>query len=197
MWLQPPKIPTWLIAEVEEYFRVPLNMNPATILDIGANIGAFALRAHHEWPGAQVVCYEPMPANIDLLSENTESDWCVVEPSAVRAVAGIQNIYLGDMFVTGGFVKGQRQTNQVIPVNCVAANSLASAELVKIDTEGCELEIIESLDLSKTRVLMLEHHSSADAYAIHDFLRSRFELIAGELDSPIGSEIYFSRSNRC
>src|ERR1700733_13087005 len=53
--IAPDAIPQWLRDEVEEYF-VPLPFEPKSILDIGANIGAFTQRAHKEWPQAHIIC---------------------------------------------------------------------------------------------------------------------------------------------
>lgn len=63
-------IPDWLSQEVNDYFAVPIRSIPKTVLDIGANIGAFALRSHYEWPAAKVICFEPMPFNIVFCCEN-------------------------------------------------------------------------------------------------------------------------------
>ena len=48
---QQQAIPDWLHKEVEQYF-IPLPFEPTSIVDIGANIGAFAQRAHQQWPAA-------------------------------------------------------------------------------------------------------------------------------------------------
>ncbi|WGE30901.1 hypothetical protein PHA77_18075 (plasmid) [Edwardsiella tarda] len=66
-------IPEWLRCEVNEYFSTPITLQPTTILDIGANIGAFALRAHQEWPDAYIACYEPMPNNVQLLRQHVDT----------------------------------------------------------------------------------------------------------------------------
>jgi FkbM family methyltransferase len=171
------QIPDWLHQEVNDYFVKPLNVNPTTVLDIGANIGAFALRAHREWPVARVLCYEPMPFNIDALLRNVSADWCQVEPCAVRAQAGDADIYIGDMFVTGGFNRWGRQTEKTIRVPCVAANAIPSCDLVKIDTEGCEVEILSGLDLSRTQAILLEYHSRADAKTIMRMLTPQFWVL--------------------
>lgn len=187
-------IPEWLRREVEDYFVVSLDHQPASILDIGANIGAFAVRAHHEWPQAKITCYEPMPFNLELLHKNVDSEWCSVEPYAVREMAGVDDIYVDDMFVTGGFKKSCRQTDNKITVNCIAAAMLPSFELVKIDTEGCEVEILKHLDLKKTKVLMLEHHSKNDAHEIKALLADGFELMHDESDQDVGTEIFMKRA---
>lgn len=188
-------IPEWLRTEVEDYFAVPIAYKPKTILDIGANIGAFAVRAHHEWPDARITCYEPMPFNLEKLRQNVDDSWSQVEAVAVRANAGESDIYIGDMFVTGGFKKGDRQTGESITVHCVAASSLPSAELVKIDTEGCELEILRNLDLSQTQVLMLEHHSLSDVAGIKALLKDNFRLILDESERDVGTEVFVRKAS--
>lgn len=185
------QIPDWLHKEVDEYFVQPLNFVPDTILDIGANVGAFALRAHQQWPAAKVICYEPMPFNLEQLRLQVSEQWCQVVPCAVRASAGEDNIFIGDMFVTGGFVKGTRQTNQTIRVNCVAASELPSAALVKIDTEGSEVEILRHLNLTNTRGVMLEHHSLADAQRIKTLLsEAGLRIVHDESAREIGTMIF-------
>jgi FkbM family methyltransferase len=184
-------IPDWLNQEVNDYFVVPIEVTPKTVLDIGANIGAFAVRAHHQWPAAKVMCYEPMPFNVERLLQNTSSDWCLVEPFAVQAISGEKEIYVGDMFVTGGFTKGVRQTDKTIRVQCIAASSLSSCDLLKIDTEGSEVEILQNLDLKNTQVVMLEHHSLEDAATIKKMLLKEFRLVHDETDREVGTEIFF------
>lgn len=187
-------IPEWLSKEVEDYFSIPINIQPKTVLDIGANIGAFALRAHQEWPKAKIICYEPIPTNVEILKKNVDSKWCQVESYGVRELAGTQDIYIGDMFVTGGFQKGDRQTKSKIPVQCIAAANLPSADLVKIDTEGCELEILRNLDLTKTQAILLEHHSLSDAATIKSLLEKDFEIIHDQSNRDVGTEIFIRKS---
>ncbi len=57
-----------LLTEVDEYFSAGASLPPgAVVLDVGANIGAFALRAAQRCPvGLQVHCFEPSP---DLFCE--------------------------------------------------------------------------------------------------------------------------------
>jgi FkbM family methyltransferase len=187
-------VPEWLGKEVEDYFAIPLNVKPKTILDIGANIGAFALRARQEWPKARIVCYEPIASNVEKLRANVDAKWCQVEPYGVRANSGKDQIFVGDMFVTGSFIKGARQTSEAVEVDCVAAADLPSYDLVKIDTEGCELEILQNLNLRKTQVVMLEHHSLSDAQVIKKLLSERFDIIHDQTDREVGTEIFIRKS---
>jgi FkbM family methyltransferase len=55
-----------------EYYRLPLPFGPATILDLGANIGLTAVYFGRLFPGAQLACVEPVPSNVLLLKRNLE-----------------------------------------------------------------------------------------------------------------------------
>ena len=138
---------------------------PASIVDIGA----FAQRAHQQWPAAQIYCYEPMPFNLIQLRRNAPIGTTVVS-AAVRAQSGLDEIFIGDNFVTGGFSQLGRQTKQKILVECIAATELPAADLLKIDTEGSEVEILQALSFETTRAVFLEYHSLADARTIRELL---------------------------
>ncbi len=103
-------IPDWLRKEVEQYF-IPFPFEPNSIVDIGANIGAFAQRAHQQWPAAHIYCYEPMPFNLIQLRRNVPNGTTVVS-AAVRAQSGLDEIFISDNFVTGGFSQLGRQTQK-------------------------------------------------------------------------------------
>lgn len=192
----PVTLPAWLLAEVEEYFVVSLAVRPRTVLDIGANMGAFALRAHAEWPEARIICYEPMAGSVEVLRNIVDSGWAEVVPRAVRRCSGPDQMYIGDHWVTCSFQRGARQLDQRITVDCIAASELPAAEVVKIDTEGCELEILRGLDLSRTEVLLLEHHSAADAQAIKDLLAERFEVSFEQSGREVGTMVLQRRRDR-
>ena len=183
--IEPQAIPHWLYDEVDEYF-IDLPFAPASILDIGANIGAFAQRAHAKWPQAHITCCEPMPFNVSHLRRNVPAGVKIIS-AAVREHSGIDEIFVGDNFVTGSFVQFGRQTQQKILVECIAAKELPACELVKVDTEGCEVEILKNLPLQKTRAIFLEHHSRADAETIKAMLATEFKLVGGDSGDEIGS----------
>jgi len=183
--IEPQAIPQWLYDEVDEYF-IDLPFEPASILDIGANIGAFAQRAHEKWPQARIICCEPMPSNVCHLRRNAPAGTQIIS-AAVREHSGVDEIFIGDTFVTGSFVQLGRQTQQKILVECIAAKELPACELVKIDTEGCEVEILRNLPLHQTRAIFVEHHSRADAETIKNMLAATFRLSGGDSGDAMGS----------
>jgi len=187
----PQAIPQWLLNEVEEYF-IPLPFAPKTILDIGANIGAFTQQAYNKWPHAHVICCEPMPFNVVHLRRNVHPGATIIS-AAVRAHSGVDGIFIGDNFVTGGFIQFGRQTQQRILVECIAAKELPSCELVKIDTEGCEVEILKNLSLQNTLAIFLEYHSRADAEIIKAMLTEEFQFIGNDSGEAIGTFTFLKK----
>ncbi len=165
------QIPDWMLKEVMEY-DLDMVPPPATILDIGANIGAFSLHYSAKWPAAEIHAYEPVKSNLADLHVNTSGNPRIhIHGHAVRLTWGKADIFLGDRGVTCGFFQRGRQTTRTELVECVAADTLPSADLVKIDTEGCETEILYGLPLGKTRAVVVEYHSQRD--------REEIELLMG------------------
>lgn len=186
-------IPEWLHKEVSEYFKqIPREYNACKVLDIGANIGAFTVAAQERWPNADVICYEPMPMNVCQLRKNVGPGTVIVS-AAVRKNCGVDFIYAGDSFVTSGFKQLGRQTDQRIMVECIGADELPACEVIKIDTEGCEVEILTNLDLSCAHYIMIEHHTVEDRQTIIDFLASEFDLIYDESGVAVGTLVFQHR----
>jgi hypothetical protein len=78
-------------------------------------------------------------------------------------------------------------------VECVAARELPPSDLVKVDTEGCELEIVRNLNLERTRAIFLEHHSRADADAIKAMLTPAFDLVGVDEGQALGTFSFVRR----
>src|SRR6478609_2963813 len=137
-------IPDWLHAEVAQY-DLNLIAPPETVLDIGANVGAFTVRAASLWPKARIFAYEPLPSNAAQFRVHCTAARITFQEVAVCSFTGESGLRLGDMSETASFHDLGRQKAETVMVKCVAANTLPECEFVKIDTEGCELEILQGL----------------------------------------------------
>lgn len=171
-------IPDWLKNEVAEY-DLDLAEPPQTILDIGANVGAYTLRCAELYPSAKVYAYEPSKENANEFRTNCGNLKNVTfNQSGVRGFNGQDVLFTGDSAVSHGFHHIGRTVDRGNYVDCVSSADLPSAELVKIDTEGCELEILRKLNTDSTKALVCEWHREDDKPAIIEICQSRgFSLV--------------------
>ena len=141
-------------ASYERFMLSCVHDTPATIFDIGANIGYYAVQfARVACPPATVHAFEPVSAQAALLRENVGLNRLhnvVINQAAVSDRAGAQRIY-----VAAGSNTGQSSLARVSPhseqVDTVtvdeycASRSIARIDLVKIDVEGHELQVLKGM----------------------------------------------------
>ncbi len=172
---------------------------PPVVLDIGANLGAFALWSAARWPGAQIHCYEPHPANFRLLEVATADVGGIVRgnfglgrPEWSALHEGKNNCGECSFFDLG------EQTARTVPVSVQPAQVTPEADLIKIDTEGAELEILTQLAaagrLARPRAVMLEYHRDSDRPLLRQLLENHgFTLHAEKVRCRDRGEFKFIR----
>ena len=133
-------------------------------LDIGANIGAFCVRAS-EYVNL-IVAAEPEPNNVDALNTNIGLNECkniVVEELAVvgddrsSVHLALSNSYSSTHRV--GKVRGR----ETIEVPAMGINELVDQydiNKIKCDCEGSELEIFQAIDWNPIDEVIFEYHFS-------------------------------------
>jgi len=187
MSLAVPEAMHWAIKDVlEGEYECGFDGVGLDILDIGANVGSFALWASARWPGSTVTSYEPHPGTYELLKRNTDRRRDIVTVNAALFPGGQKTAtflsrfagdgesglasYAGDTFVAGAMVE-QYEVAVVDPA------SLPSADIVKIDIEGGEGDVLDHLDLSKTSLVLLEYQNRKNRLQLEARLKADFELI--------------------
>ena len=132
-------------------------------LDLGANIGAFALYCQSK--GATAECYEPMPDCFALLRKNAPLSKCY--PTAISNLQVPEvtfwtsrrphNRYRGTLIPRG---KGYPQ----VTVKNTHASALTGHKFdgIKMDIEGSEFGLIDEWLLPRANKLVLEYHLSRD-----------------------------------
>jgi FkbM family methyltransferase len=161
--------------------------NPPRILDVGACVGDFGVWAAHRWPGADIRLYEPNPRALAFLRENAarvdELRHRVV-PVAVRSQAGKATLHFGRCNLGEATFHGtpEHQAGSV-EVDCIPAGSLPDCDVLKLDTEGCEVEILEGYlylredQFSRLpRAILLEFHSEDDRQRIDHMLTHPWKI---------------------
>lgn len=150
-------------------YDVPIDFGRSPhVLDVGANVGAFSIWACHRWPGATVSAYEPNPKADHDLRRNLTANGGGVQAHlcAVRAEAGRAKLYSGRHNLgEASLSRGGDQTDEYVDVDCIAAASLDDCDVLKIDTEGCELEILTHYT-GRPSLVLLEFHSRDDRVRI-------------------------------
>ena len=141
------------------------------VLDIGANIGVFALFLQSRARGIRVHCFEPASRTRALLEENVTSNqlssYVTIHPSAVSDHAGKVGLKQSPISGHRSLFGSQFVEDEVEYVGCItldqaiAYSGADSIDLLKIDTEGAEIEIIEGLDPKswvKIKRVVVEYH---------------------------------------
>lgn len=121
------------------------------IVDIGANIGAFSLMAHSIFPEANILAIEADPENYEYLTANCGE----IENISLLQTAALYNnrkVYSHRNHTNSGgyFVHEIPDTESVsVPSdsinNILRQKEIPRIDILKVDTEGCEVEIFRCL----------------------------------------------------
>lgn len=134
---------TWVFHEVfvqRVYDLPPSHPRPARIADLGGNVGMFALHCAIRWPGAQLVAFEPDPANAEryrsIMHRNRIGGELVqacaaARPGTVRFALGEESL----AHITDDGSGSEIPAVDVFPY-------LESADVIKMDIEGGEWELL-------------------------------------------------------
>lgn len=156
---------------------------PPSVLDLGGNCGAFAVWSRARWQGASVIAYEPNPSAAIIFAINTEGMDVELHQKAVRGEAGTAFLHFGaNNLGEASLHKGDEQVEDGVIVDCVAARDLPDCDVLKIDTEGCEVEILRGYFTGRrpdTKAVLFEFHSADDRVEIDALLCGVFEGGAG------------------
>ncbi|MEP9349368.1 FkbM family methyltransferase [Xanthobacter sp. KR7-225] len=171
-------VPREVMHEFKEVFfdeaylaGMPLGVKEgATVVDIGANIGAFSVFAATRFKGCRVIAFEPDPVNFAVLARNAEGVPARAITPVERAIAGSAGtlvFHRGDaegVSTSGSLV---RSTGEKITVEAVtleeafAAQGIATCDLMKMDCEGAEFDILYGASdavLARIRQMVVEIH---------------------------------------
>ncbi len=199
------------IFEKHEY-AVPaqyLPSSPLTIVDIGANVGLFALYMKRIRTDCDIYCFEPAPHILRLLEKNLRGHQRVKTFAyALSDHDGEAELYLNPFNSGENSLKSEgKQIGESIQVDVRDAATvfqhigLTYIDILKIDTEGSEVDILQSLHqyLPYVGIVMAEYHSEADRRAIDTMLPNHMLFDARPCDINLGlvkyinSRLVFSR----
>lgn len=170
----------------QEYptLRLP-GWEPETIIDVGANVGATALFFSLAYPQARIRCWEPSPSTAEYLKANTA--WLPnVEVETIGLFDSEEELrlYMGTVQCAQASVARSVETREdvyetirLVPARR-AIGTIEGPAILKIDTEGCEVQVLRNLgdSIDAFDVVYLEYHSERDRRALDALLGERFSL---------------------
>lgn len=165
-----------MILSRKSVYALPNVVSPKIIFDVGANIGIAAAYFAIVYPDAQIVCFEPLPDNVELLRHNTSfaHDRIRVIPKGLSDRSGslIYQMSADTRSFGGGTfcgIGGDPDRALSLPV-CTVPEALAELKLshvdaVKIDAEGSEWAVLRSIPKdvrARTQAFVGELHGLHD-----------------------------------
>jgi len=178
----------------------------STVLDIGANIGLFAVLQAQR--GAQVYACEPNPdcfrRLVRTLERNGLTHRVTVRCCAVGAVAGTGSLSVSDQITVGGRVITDVIAGCTIPIlpldQIVDEARLGTIDLLKIDVEGYEVEVLRGAQRSLTQVerLIVEYHGRDMLEQTLPIIERQGFVVAHRVDtnSDLCYGVVFARNGR-
>ncbi|MDP8967950.1 MAG: FkbM family methyltransferase, partial [Actinomycetota bacterium] len=137
---------------------------PLSVVDVGANIGLFALFIAERLRAGMIVGFEPDPSNITILeramtASHEKASWQLV-PACAGTRAGSVRFRTG-LFACSRIAEADADDEETTVTPVVDAFPyLQDADLVKIDVEGGEWALLADPRLGGTaiRAIALEYH---------------------------------------
>jgi FkbM family methyltransferase len=183
------------------YPRIDAVTEVETVLDIGANTGAAAVYMSIVYPTATVYAFEPAREPYGLLERNTRDRPNIVPFnfglfSADREVPLYRGA-LDSVTASVGNSTMNRNDYDVVALRAVsdwlAQHSIDRIDILKIDTEGCELPILREMRhlIGSIQVLHVEFHSEADRKALDALLGDTHLLMHGTIHHAHRGELTY------
>ena len=176
----------WILKEYKiEGFEIIEN---DVIIDVGGHIGLFALYASLKCPNGKIISIEPHPQNFLLLKENMAN-------SKLKEIVFINKAITNsnreiDLFIDSlddsahsiyGNGKNSMKIKSTTLENIMTENQISKCNMLKMDCEGAEFEIIESLSddqLFKIEKLCFEYHLKGNSISSLEILKNRLEKMS-------------------
>jgi FkbM family methyltransferase len=185
----------------KSYPRLPLAGQVRTIVDVGANVGAATVYFALQFPGAGIYAYEPSPECFVLLTANTH-DLPQVRCFNVGLFDrdGQAMLYRGrDDAVASSIGHSREQSAEGQPIELLSADKaltsvgLQAIDILKLDTEGCEVAILRSLAprFGQIGIVYVEFHSERDRLEIDRLLTPTHALYQGAITRPYRGELCY------
>jgi FkbM family methyltransferase len=179
----------WIFLEIfvfDIYRRVQQDISRSrVIIDVGANVGFFAIHAGSLNAGVEIHAFEPFPGNLEQMKRNLGlNPGCHVHlhPQAVSDRSGAVTLFFTPGDDSGCALDQTRMSQgktQTCSVEALGVNELLPAcgvdqcDLLKMDCEGSELSILRAAapqTLAKIDRIIMEYHADDEVESLRGIL---------------------------
>jgi FkbM family methyltransferase len=174
------------------------------VMDVGAYVGDSSLYFSLQYPDAQIYAFEPAAEPYRLLEKNTRGRSNVHRYNyGLSASDGNQQLYRGVADpAASSVIKRRESTEQSESVRLRSVHKwldeheLHAIDVLKIDTEGCEVPILRGMRefLPSVKIAYLEFHSEDDRKEIDRLLGDTHDLVVGKMVHHLGTVTYAAKN---
>lgn len=181
------------------------------VVDVGSNVGLYTIKqANRVGVSGKIWSFEPNPLSFERLMMNLEENGIKNAKIFKKAVSsttgnlkfsvdfGITTegklLHLGEPVISGN--------NSVIEVECITLdnfvieNNIKRIDILKIDTEGEELEVLKGASgnaLSIIKKIVMEYHGKEIRQAVSSFLKEKkFNILSEDEKNRV---LYFEKES--
>jgi FkbM family methyltransferase len=179
---------------IKEVYRIDLQKEDPQIIDCGSNMGLPILYYKLIYPAASILAFEPDPQIFSLLQRNVDKNFKGVQCLQVALCnsIGTRNFYIYKdnlNSLNSSLYKSNRFEFATIKVNTEKLSSYISSlvDIIKIDTEGAEVEILEDLvesgKIKYAKSIIIEHHKESSVLRdilVERMIRANFKVSINE-----------------
>lgn len=176
------------------------------VFDVGANVGVFTREQVR--CGAEVYAFEPNPDCYRRLSRmvkaNDLADRVRTFDCALGREAGTAGLHVPNGWTTSGSIKQLSDSNGGMPIvdvttldSIVSALEVTHVDLLKIDTEGAEIDVLLGAEeaLKIVRRIVVEYHSPSLRQEVLQLLQVRgfTNVLWFETNSGAGAGVLYAQ----
>ena len=152
---------------------------PPFILDIGANMGAYTVWAKNRFPNCHISAFEPCKLSYNILVKNVNAlslERLHLYNLAVSSDGDNNLLYYsasnpGANSLHKQLVGNSTGSEQVALIN---PDDLDKADIIKVDTEGCEKDILDTYLADNTpTIVSYEWHRASDGEYLFNLMKAK------------------------
>lgn len=184
----------WVCAAIlsgDTYPFLPFVEDVQVVFDVGANCGAATVHFARHYPAAIVHSFEPGSEPLAYLERNVgEYANVQVHPFGLHSVDQVVPLFRGDADTILNSVVQRpvnRDESELVQLRAAGPwaeqHTIARIDVLKVDVEGCEVEVLESLAqlLPTVKVLYVEYDSRQARRDVARLVDETHELFTGVL----------------